>query len=513
MIRAFGGVIGTQTAPSIWNGAPGIWSLRDVAYFSSLAQWPGSGSQFAAVAFTHGPNDIGGAPYLSVYRYIPGDQNNAAYGISTKYPSPADTVGFKNYGLAFSPDNAAIGAGAGNYNYYNFYRWSDSGFGTRYNTPTDTGNLVIMDIHWNSSSNTVALACSTSGTPDYVYANGISYTPSLYVYRWTAADGFGTKYVDPVGTIPYVPESSYLTRRNTASGATVNTYPSATRMRLQGVGAVCFTSDSSAILHTNGEISPQIYAYNFTPGSGFGAQISSPTTISVTFTRSAVSYYSHTAINNLQLSADDKHLIASTTHLNQIDGTGGGGTGGLYELVSVLAGGTTFNNGGSKIFGPLTGGTYQAYPPNEVYLSPNTVSTSRIGKNATMVTKGTNAATSNVSILCTLHSGTSYNNASSTLSINAGFKSVSLANTGAATGTIGLSNFESNYYATGIDVTPNGREAVFTRDVGTIYQTRTDLNRPIRIDFLTSNFSVPAGVASLPFGAHKVRFNNFQQNS
>ena len=507
MVRAFGGYFGLHTAPSVWNGAPGIWSLRDVAYFSSLAQWPISGSDYAAVAFTHGPNNIGGAPYLSVYRYIPGDQNTVFGGIVSKYPSPSDTVGYKNYGLAFSPDNNAIGAGAGNWNYYNFYRWSGSGFGTRYNTPTETGNLVIMDIHWNSSSNTVALACSTSGTPEYFYANGVSYTPSLYVYRWTAADGFGTKYTDPVGTIPYVPESSYYTRRQTSGSP--NTYPSNTRLRLQGVGSVCFTSDSSAILHTNGEINPPIYAYNFTPGSGFGAQISSPTVITTTFTRTT-NFYGNFCISNIQLSADDKTLIYGTTHLNQIDGTDGGAINPFYENSAVVGGVVTFNSGGPKSFGSLNnGGNF--INASQASLGANCVNTARIGKNTTMVSKGTNATTSNVSIFPVLMSGELYSASLSSLTENPGFKSLALSNT-STTINGGASNFTNDYYALGIDVSPNGREAVFTRDIGTIYQTRTRIDRPIETAFLVSNFSVPVGVAGLPSGAHKVRFNNFQQN-
>ena len=505
MIRAFGGVIGTQTSPSVYTGASGIWSIRDVAYFSSLAQWPGSGSQFAAVAFTHGPDNIGGAPYLSVYRYIPGNQNVAPFGISTKYPSPSDTVGFKNYGLAFSPDNAAIGAGAGNWNYYNFYRWSDSGFGTRYNTPNDTGNLVIMDIHWNSSSNTVALACSTSGTPEYVYANGVSYTPSLYVYRWTAADGFGTKYADPVGTIPYVPERDYFTRRNVGN-LVPNTYPSSTRMMLRGVGGVVFSADSGAIIHVNGDLSPQLYAYNFTPGSGFGAAIAAPAVDTSSWV-SGITFYSNYILASIQLSADDKTMFYGSSCVNQINGSTGGGTGAPYENKTV-SGAVTFNSGAPKTFGSLSGAQFFSNATNS--LSPNTVTTFRVGKNTTMVTKGTNAATSNVSIAGVLFSRPTWNFLTSGINLNAGWLQSCLSNTNVIN-FYSTSLFTSDYYCNGIDISPNGREAVYTNEIGTIFQTYTRLNRAIEADFLSSNRSSPT-VPNLPFGAHKIRFNNFQQN-
>jgi hypothetical protein len=490
MVRSFGGYFGVQTAPSVWSGAPGIWSIRDIPYFQQQGQWPGAASQFAAVAFTHGPDSIGGAPYLTVYRYFPGNANSAPGGIGSKYPSPIDTVGYRNFGLAFSPDNNTIAAGAGNYNYYNFYRWSDSGFGTRYNSPGDTGNSIIMDIHFNSSSNCVALAVSSFGNT----TTTPSTTPSLFVYKWDATNGFGTKYADPVN-MSYIPESQFFPNTSVAS-YTANTYPGLQRVMIRGVGAVVFSNDGQALIHSNGEHNPSAYVYDFEPNSGFGTLKTGPRPLAQA-TASSATMIKYTIYNTLQLSYDDKVLVSGMTGTNI-------STAAIAISVGYMGTLASFNATGARTFSAT------AFPTNiDTFAGGDSnlfTAQSRIGSRTNQITRGTNATTSNTSII-----GTRYNN---TAIPSYGIRVASLGNTHLSTGTASLStdtptSISDGLYGTGIDVTPNGREVIYTDAGGVLRNYYAPLNVPLN----STLTALTVTAIGLPSAAHKVRFNNFDQQS
>lgn len=507
MVRSFGGYFGLQTAPSIWGGAPGIWSIRDVAYFQQQAQWPGAGTQFAAIAFSHGPGDIGGAPYLSVYRYLPGNANTAPGGIATKYPSPSDTVGYKNYGLAFSQDNLTIASGASEYNYYNFYRWSDSGFGTRYSSPSDTGNLVIMDIHFNSSSNCVALACSTFDIPQYTYANGISYTTSLYVYKWDPVNGFGTKFADPSGTVPYVPESTFkINISNQATPYDAHYYPSANRYRIRGLGTVSFNSDTSALIHANGEWYQGAYVYNFSPTSGFGSLIATTYSNFGLWTNDVNGIKAWRFIKAIQINSDDAFVMSQTTNaLNasyaNLTTSFVGNLGGTASFKNRTFNYTRFNPTTSGIGAIKEGGGYNFIHGD-----------ARIGNKVRFGT-GSNALAVNTSIVASKYYNTSESSGYETVALN------TIANNYYTTANLnvitqvftGTSTYPQEYlYATGVDVSPNGREAVYSLIGGTNRTYYVTLNSPI--SHATSPTLVSSLAQGLPSGAYKARFNYFQQD-
>ena len=83
---------------------------------------------------------------------------------------------------------------------------------------------------------------------------------------------------------------------------------------------------------------------------------------------------------------------------------------------------------------------------------------------------------------------------------------------GAPYAAINDSAVTGDYYGTGIDVTPNGREAVYSYGTsGGIRQMYASTNRPLTLA-VAPTYSSVTSVASLPGNAHKVRFNNFQQD-
>jgi hypothetical protein len=133
---------------------------------------------------------------------------------------------------ASSPSTVAVYSG--NYQNFNAYRWSASGFGTQFSAPA----TIIPDAGYQTSFNPAGTAVGV----------GINSSPFCYVYAFSASTGFGTKYANP-SVLP--------------SGTTY------------GVG-FAFSKDGSTV-SIGTDVTPFINAYAWS--NGFGTKYANPTTV------------------------------------------------------------------------------------------------------------------------------------------------------------------------------------------------------------------------------------------
>jgi hypothetical protein len=120
-------------------------------------------------------------PFVSAYPW------NSGTGFGTKFANPGTNPGSTSLAVAFSPAGDAIVTGNETFStsVLNAYAWSAAGFGTKYANPSGL-NGTVRGVAFNAAGNTIAAASDAA--------------PTIAVYPWTAASGFGSRYSDPATT-------------------------------------------------------------------------------------------------------------------------------------------------------------------------------------------------------------------------------------------------------------------------------------------------------------------------
>ena len=164
------------------------------------------------------------SPYIEAYAF------GSSSGFGSKFSSPASNMGFYVNDTEFSKkQDVLFAAGYGGAYDVSAYKFSSSGFGTKYTNATVPG--TVWGISCNDADSAVLVAHDTS---PYISAFPFNYTT-----------GFGTKYSNPA-TLP------------------------------SGNGTAAKLSDNYAFIGTN--TTPMVAAYPFNASTGFGTKYSDPAT-------------------------------------------------------------------------------------------------------------------------------------------------------------------------------------------------------------------------------------------
>lgn len=213
------------------------------------------------------------SPYNSAYRW-------STSGFGTRYSTvnageEVDAIAFTTAGNAVAYGiyrgsvtlNPAIGA----------WRWSSTGFGTKYTNPGSlppgTGNGI--DFSYNDDA--LAVAHSNS--------------PFVAVYRWSYASGFGTKYANPSPALPgsgygvsFHPNGDAIAIASATPYVYRWTYAGGFGTRYTNPGGIptttsdCqFSPDGTVLIYT-ALSSPWVHAYRWS-SSGYGVKYSNPSTL------------------------------------------------------------------------------------------------------------------------------------------------------------------------------------------------------------------------------------------
>ena len=201
-------------------------------------------------------------------------------GYGTKYTNPAITVGWET--VQFNPaDKTRFIISAAAINFVRMFEFnSTTGFGTTYASSTFSG-ISLFSARYNSSGNTV-------------FGAG---TASPYVHAWPATtSGFGTKYANPptalggsgAGVEPNPSNTVVLVGGGIASGPRIHAYAWTTAsgfgtkyanpatFATGGTGQLIAWSPSGTVAFSNIGANPGIQAYNFSVASGFGTVLTAP---------------------------------------------------------------------------------------------------------------------------------------------------------------------------------------------------------------------------------------------
>lgn len=129
---------------------------------------------------------INGSPGVVAYAWNPGS------GVGAKFSNPATAIptsgGFGGRSIKFTPDGSYVFIGSGESPWINAYNWSASGFGTKFSNPATALVGQVNYLAVSPSSDAVLFAGGGNG----------STIPYIGGYKWSAS-GFGTKYSNPGG--------------------------------------------------------------------------------------------------------------------------------------------------------------------------------------------------------------------------------------------------------------------------------------------------------------------------
>lgn len=180
-------LISQGTSPYI-NAYPFSGSGFGTRYSNPATLAPGTGN---GTAFNPGTNSVALAhtttPFFTVWAW----SNSSGFGTKYTDPSPAVTESSgTGLGVEFSPSNDAIALGMSSLSspYIQAYRWSSSGWGTRYANPSSGLNNSTRGIDFIPAGNVLGVANIA--------------TPFINAYAWTSESGFGTKFADPSNLPP-----------------------------------------------------------------------------------------------------------------------------------------------------------------------------------------------------------------------------------------------------------------------------------------------------------------------
>jgi hypothetical protein len=174
-----------------------------------------------------------GAPYVVVWPW------SDAGGFGTKFSDPPSNVTVAGFVAKFNQPMSAVGLAINSTAIATAWRWSESGFGTRYSNPTIPASSGAQGrgLDFNPSNQSVIVG--TNGT-----------TRTVLAYPWSDATGFGTRYADP----SVLPATGVITRSI-----------------FNKEGTVALTSSRA----TSG---PRTDAYAWSDSTGFGTKFADPTT-------------------------------------------------------------------------------------------------------------------------------------------------------------------------------------------------------------------------------------------
>lgn len=140
-----------------------------------------AGYKYIAYAFT---GSYTGSPRIAIYPW----SNATGFGVRFANPTSAPT------NIAYSVDTYGnssgdiLYGGASTAGYVQGWKWSSSGFGTKYANPAVIGPGSVREVRFSPNGQTVVSASTIT-------------SPYLSAYAYTQGSGFGTKYSDPA-TLP-----------------------------------------------------------------------------------------------------------------------------------------------------------------------------------------------------------------------------------------------------------------------------------------------------------------------
>lgn len=205
-------------------------------------------------------------------------------GFGAFYFNPSSPITNAVTSVAYSPTGDVIVFAAGNITPIHAYKWTyATGFGTKYSYPSG--------INVNQSG--LAVTFSPDGAVIAIGTSAISSNPTIYVYPWSFASGFGAKYANPsplpTGNVrgvafspaqdaiavahansPYI--SVYAWDNSTGFGAK---YSDPAELPT-GVGRAVAFSDSGNYIAVGHDNSPYVSVYPWSSSTGFGAKFANP---------------------------------------------------------------------------------------------------------------------------------------------------------------------------------------------------------------------------------------------
>lgn len=194
-------------------------------------------------------------------------------GFGTRYAAPATTVA--SYLMAVNTDRSVVAVTSGASPYLHVYPWSyASGWGTKYANPSVLPSGYIPSICFNPAGTVIAIGQQTS--------------PYVMAYAWSS--GFGSKFANPstlvngqVLGLTFVSNSDLIV---SSSGTTINAYAwssgfgskyAAPSPLLTECNAIAASSTNTIVGFTSGgNTAPNVGAYRWTVGTGFGAKFTNP---------------------------------------------------------------------------------------------------------------------------------------------------------------------------------------------------------------------------------------------
>jgi len=118
-------------------------------------------------------------PFISAYKF-------SSSGFGTKFADPATLPNGTGFGVAFTSAGDVIAVAHGSSLFISAYSFSGVGFGTRFADPATLPTGIGNGVAFTSAGDAIAVAHAT--------------TPFISAYPWSSS-GFGTKFADPA-TLP-----------------------------------------------------------------------------------------------------------------------------------------------------------------------------------------------------------------------------------------------------------------------------------------------------------------------
>jgi hypothetical protein len=167
------------------------WSSSGFGTKFANPSFPAGIAQKQGLSFNTVTNDLAcgtsASPYIWAYSVTPS-------GFGTQYSNPSTPLASATNGLQFSPDGATIATVNSGAISVNAYRWG-AGFGTKYANPAGLTNSPQLTIDWASTTNAIMSTYTIS-------------TPYVDSWKWSSS-GFGTKYVISTSPIAIATNSSF----------------------------------------------------------------------------------------------------------------------------------------------------------------------------------------------------------------------------------------------------------------------------------------------------------------
>lgn len=181
-----------------------------------------------------------------------------------------------NFGLAdaFVPQYVASAAAATPYN-TNLYKWSNTGFGTKYVNPSTYPTTSTNVMFWNKTgARLISVANDTLYSWSISYSGGFGTTEAsalpVSTYQACLSPDNGAIFIGSTVT-PFLNAYAWSGSNLGTKYANPSTLPTAT------IGGLCTPDGGSTVLATY-NASPYVIAYPWTNASGFGTKYADPST-------------------------------------------------------------------------------------------------------------------------------------------------------------------------------------------------------------------------------------------